>query len=260
MKQNVASKGTLSAGRMRLRAAACAGLTAAVCFAGCVPAEAKVTQIVIDQRESPTYAGAAFGTVGQYEKFIGRAFGEIDPNDRRNAIIQDIQLAPRNANGKVAYVATFTLVKPLDMTKGNNILLYQVVNRGNRGQAFNIGGDPGDGFVQNGGYTLLWSGWQGDVALRPNHANETVQVPVAKNPDGSPVTGPVIFRFANEPAGTHTISLAVPPPGRVYRRRVPAAQPRHDQGDAGKARGREYHRGHRRRRSGAEQRLGLGRL
>src|SRR5260370_6040118 len=138
---------------MRLRAAACAGLTAAVCFAGIAPAEAKVTQIVIDQRESPTYAGASFGAVGQYEKLIGRAFGEIDPNDRRNAIIQDIQLAPRNANGKVAYVATFTLIKPVDTTKGNNILLYQVVNRGNRGQAFNIGGDPGDGFVHNGGFT-----------------------------------------------------------------------------------------------------------
>ncbi len=213
MRQYCARCVALSPGFTRLRTAASVGLVAAATFAGIAPAEAKVTQIVIDQRESPTYAGASFGAVGQYEKLIGRAFGEIDPNDRRNAIIQDIQLAPRNANGKVAYVATFTLIKPIDMTKGNNILLYQVVNRGNRGQAFNIGGDPGDGFVQNGGYTLLWSGWQGDVALRPNHANETVQVPVAKSPDGSPVTGPVIFRFSNEPAGTHTISLAVPPPG-----------------------------------------------
>jgi Alpha/beta hydrolase domain len=213
MKQNVASKRALSAGRMRRWAAAWVGLAVAVSFAGYAPAEAKVTQIVIDQRESPTYAGAAFGTVGQYEKLIGRAFGEIDPNDRRNAIIQDIQLAPRNANGKVAYVATFTLIKPLDMAKGNDILLYQVVNRGSRLQAFNIGGDPGDGFVQDHGYTLLWSGWQGDVAPAANHGNETVQVPAAKNADGSPVTGPVIFRFWNEPAGTHTIRLNVPPPG-----------------------------------------------
>src|SRR5258708_4115880 len=168
MKQNVASKGTLSAGRMRLRAAACAGLTAAVCFAGCGPAAAKVTQIVSDQRESQTYAGAAFGTVGQYEKLIGRAFGEIDPNDRRNAIIQDIQLAPRNANGKVAYVATFTLVKPVDTTKGNSILLYQVVNRGNRGQAFNIGGDPAESVVQNRRHTLLWGGRQGGAPPPPD--------------------------------------------------------------------------------------------
>jgi hypothetical protein len=185
-----------------------------VCSSLLSPAgEATVTKLTITSRESPTYGGQSFGTVGQYEKIIGTASGEIDPADRRNAIIQDIQLAPRNANGKVTYTATFTLIKPIDMSKGNGNLFYNVVNRGSRNFPYSIGGDPGDGFMQNRGYTLLWSGWQGDVAPAANNGNETVQVPVAKNADGSPVTGPVIFRFWNEPSGTTTVALTTIPPG-----------------------------------------------
>jgi hypothetical protein len=194
-----------------LRVRALVGLSVAM-LAGAV-AEAKVTRITILSRETPTYSGQAFGTVGQYEKIIGTAAGEIDPADRRNAIITDINLAPRNASGKVTYTATFTLIKPIDVSKGNGALFYNVVNRGSRNFPYSIGGDPGDGFMQNRGYTLLWSGWQGDVAPAANFGNETVQVPVAQNPDGSPVTGPVIFRFWNEPAGTTTVALTTIPPG-----------------------------------------------
>ena len=197
------------------RAARCVvAATLCACCGFIAPAsEAKVTTLTIISRQSPTYGGQSFGAVGQYEKIIGTASGEIDPADPRNAIITDIQLAPRNANGKVPYTATFTLIKPIDVTKGNGVLFYNVVNRGSRNFPYSIGGDPGDGFMQNRGYTLLWSGWQGDVAPAANNGNETVQVPVAKNPDGSAVTGPVIFRFWNEPAGTTTVALTTIPPG-----------------------------------------------
>ncbi|TMH03100.1 MAG: hypothetical protein E6H67_13660, partial [Betaproteobacteria bacterium] len=195
-----------------LRRSAIAALVFGLSVAGS-PASSKVTKLTILSRESPTYNGQSFGVTGQYEKIIGTASGEIDPGDRRNAIITDINLAPRNANGKVAYMATFTLIKPIDTSRGNGVLFYNVVNRGSRNFPYSIGGDPGDGFMQNRGYTLLWSGWQGDVAPAANNGNETVQVPVAKNPDGSPVTGPVIFRFWNEPAGTTTVALTSIPPG-----------------------------------------------
>src|SRR6266480_6089043 len=175
-------------------------------------AEARVTHITIIST-TPAFGGRVFGDVGAYEQVRGTAAGELDPLDPRNAIITDINLAPRNANGKVAYTATFTLIKPIDLSKGNGVLFYNVVNRGSRNFPYSIGGDPGDGFMQNRGYTLLWSGWQGDVAPAANNGNETVQVPVAKNPDGSAVTGPVIFRFWNEPAGTTTIALTTIPPG-----------------------------------------------
>ncbi|HVO90528.1 MAG TPA: alpha/beta hydrolase domain-containing protein [Casimicrobiaceae bacterium] len=194
--------------RLPLAAAlVCAGLVAASA------SEARVTKITLVSRESPTYAGRTFGAVGPYERIIGTASGEIDPADRHNAIIQDIQLAPRNANGKVEYTASFTLVKPVDMSKANGILFYNINNRGSRNFPYNNGGDPGDGFVQNDGYTLLWSGWQGDVVPAANNGNEWVQVPTASNADGSPVTGPVIYRVSNIAAGTNTISLASVPPG-----------------------------------------------
>src|SRR5215467_6534539 len=159
----------------QVRSYALAAALACISITVATPVAAVVTTLTIVSRESPTYGGQSFGTVGQYEKIIGTVSGEIDRNDRRNAIIQDIGLAPLNANGRVAYTATFTLIKPIDISKGNHILFYNVVNRGSRNFPYSIGGDPGDGFMQNRGYTLLWSGWQGDVAQAANNGNETVQ-------------------------------------------------------------------------------------
>ena len=57
-------------------------------------ADARVIKITIVKTESPTYTGQSFGAVGQYERVIGTASGELDPADRHNAIIQDLGLAP----------------------------------------------------------------------------------------------------------------------------------------------------------------------
>jgi hypothetical protein len=97
-----------------------------------VPASARVVRFVIDTKTSPAFGGATFGSAGQYETLAGRVFGELDPNDPLNAIIQDIQLAPRNANGKVEYTATFFIVKPIDMSKASGLLWHDVPNRGGR--------------------------------------------------------------------------------------------------------------------------------
>ena len=47
-----------------------------------------------------------------HERITGKAHGELDPADPKNAVITDIELAPRNARGKVEYVTTFSLVRP----------------------------------------------------------------------------------------------------------------------------------------------------
>jgi len=47
------------------------------------------------------FGGYVFKDVGAYEKIVGKAFGELDPKDPKNAVIVDIQLAPKNANGKI---------------------------------------------------------------------------------------------------------------------------------------------------------------
>ena len=125
-----------------------------------VSIEARVTRIVIEQKQSPAYEGKAFGSVGQYEILSGKAYGELDPKDPHNTIITDLQFAPRNARGMVEYVATFSLVKPIDVNKSNGVLLYGVVNRGNRatipafGSSGN-GGESGDEFFLNRGYIIF---------------------------------------------------------------------------------------------------------
>jgi Alpha/beta hydrolase domain len=170
----------------------------------CAPAaQARVTQVVIKTVESPTFGGRAFGTVGQYERISGQIIGEVDPGDRRNAIIVDIALAPRNPNGTVTYSTDFQILRPIDRSKGNHRLLYEITNRGrtNALETFNdspIGndvetsGDAGNGFLMRQGYVLLESGW--DVPP-PAGKSFSVAVPVAKNPDGSPITGPATEEF-----------------------------------------------------------------
>jgi hypothetical protein len=130
-----------------------------------------------------------------HEKISGKAYGELDPADPNNAVITDIELAPRNARGKVEYVATFTLVKPADMSQSSGVLLYTVVNRGN-----------GAAMPNADGHVTLVSGWQGD--LIPAEGNQTIRVPVARNRDGSSITGPMIVRWTDV-SGTDT-SLMIP--------------------------------------------------
>ena len=74
---------------------------AALLLVAASAADARVTKLTIVTRESPTFGGHTFPGVGQYEKLAGKAYGELDPNDPKNAGIVDIKLAPRNARGKV---------------------------------------------------------------------------------------------------------------------------------------------------------------
>ena len=110
--------------------------------------EARIIRILVDRTESPTFQGAAQGKVGAYEKIVGRALGELDPNEPWNAVITDIHLAPRNSRGKVEYETDFYLLKPVDMKRSNGLLYYNVVNRGGKGGLnaldFGVGGgnDP----------------------------------------------------------------------------------------------------------------------
>jgi hypothetical protein len=169
-----------------------AGLAAASMLAAmAVNADARVTKIVIDTRVSPAFDGASFGSAGQYETLAGRAFGELDPNDPHNAIIQDIKLAPRNARGMVEYTASFQLVKPIDMAKGSRLLWHDVPNRSGRLTIVPLERATGD--------IGLSSGWQGDNsgATVPRSNNDYVVVPAAKNADGSPITGRVMARILN---------------------------------------------------------------
>lgn len=175
---------------VRLMAAAAAAL-----LLGAPSASAQVTRLEITSREDVA-KGQVFGSAGTYVNVRGRVHGELDPRDRRNRIIQDVELAPKNARGRVEYVATFSLMMPSDLAKSSGVLVYSVVNRGN-----------GTATAGPEGHISLVSGWQGDVTATPS--NQTIQVPVARNRDGSPVTGPVLARFSDLPPGTNTASIRI---------------------------------------------------
>src|SRR3984957_19758651 len=163
--------------------------------------DARVIRIVVEHQESA--GDKDFGKAGRYELLSGHFTGELDPNDPHNQIINDIQLAVRNSRGLVEYTGTFAIAKPVDMSKASGVLMYSVANRGNGAAAPNA-----DGHVS------VVSGWQGDV--RPRANLQTIVVPIAKNPDGSSVTGPFTARFINAPKGAATLPLSSAVSAIVY--------------------------------------------
>src|SRR5437879_10364493 len=178
---------------------------ACVLLAACAAtsADARVKKIQITAKESPTFGGYSWPGVGQYEKIVGKAFGELDPKDSKNAVIVDLQLAPRNANGKVDYSFDFYILKPIDLAKGNHKMLYEPPNRGrktiaalNRGVG---GNDPGsvkdasllaNSFLMPQRYSISCSGWDTSAGTSPADFNATITLPIARNADGSSITGP----------------------------------------------------------------------
>lgn len=178
------------------------------------PASAEIVRVEILSRQIAN-GGQTVGSVGAFEIIRGRVRGAIDPGDRRNSIIQDIGLAPRNERGQVEYTATFELAKPVDMSKASRVLLYEVVNRG-QGQV-TIGPE---------GHVSLISGWQGDLVPLPD--NHVAIVPIARQRDGTPVTGPVLARFVDVPVGTRSAPIRLSSMGSTPQQYLPVdlAQPK----------------------------------
>ena len=175
------------------------------CIAGLVfgvasTADARVTKIILGAPTYP-YGMANFGNVGAYEQLDGTAYGELDPHDPANAIIQDIQLAPRNARGMVEYSTVVSILKPVNMSAGNGAMLFEIVNRGNKLDPgfYNVGATganpAGDGFLESQGFTLVWAGWQADLTPATGRVTMTAPIPIAHQRNGSQITGPVRSEF-----------------------------------------------------------------
>lgn len=187
-------------------------------------AHARITRIEIARIESPAFGGASFGEVGQYEKLVGRAFGEVDPRDLRNRSITDLALAPRNARGMVEYDTGIIILRPIDPARGNRGLFYELTNRGVilSLRAFNespipattdpTAADAGNGFLMRRGYTLLFSGW--DLSAVGTFSSS---FPVATGPGGAPIVGPAVeeFVFDNLPPTPQPTSAALQYPAAV---------------------------------------------
>jgi hypothetical protein len=161
-----------------------------------------VQWIEVTERERPVFGGAEFGAVGTYERLHGTMFGELDPTHPLDARIVNLDRAARNARGYVEYQSDFRILKPLDLDRGNGCLLYDVPNRGNQPIMPRLNGAPdgghpqhaGNGFLMRRGFTLVWSGWQGDVP--PGGDRLTARLPVI-----SGITGLVREEFIAEATG-----------------------------------------------------------
>ena len=140
--------------------------------------------------------GAPFGAVGGYERVLGGARGEVDPDDPANKTIALLDKAPRNARGRVEYSTDLYILRPLDPASGNGRILYEVTNRGRKMLFGNIADGPqgmndpravadvGNGFPLRRGFTLVWSGWDPD-APRAN-SGLALTAPVATD-NGRPI-------------------------------------------------------------------------
>ncbi len=138
-----------------------------------------------------------------YERISGRAYGEVDPYDSRNSLIQDIELAPKNSSGMVEYSMDFMIQRP---TEGSNgLLFYDVMNRGFPMSVFFF--NRLASLMRERGATIVWSGWQGDVPQWWPGMIHTIQVPVATN-NGSEITGKVRTEYMTGETPKSTMPLS----------------------------------------------------
>jgi hypothetical protein len=149
-------------------------------------ARAEVTKFEILSRTMPAFAGHSFAT-GQAEKITARVTIALDPTDPRNAIIRDLDHAPRNAQGRVEATSDVVVLRP---ARGNATLVLDVLNRGRKlitGSLNDLVGvqgirqetaeDVGNGFLLDQGFSVVWVGWQHDVPADPTLMR--AQLPVA---------------------------------------------------------------------------------
>jgi hypothetical protein len=154
-------------------------------------AEARVTRIIVDATTVSTPSDIAYRTI------VGRAFGELAPDDPHNTLITDIDVAPRNADGNVEYIATFTITMPADPAQASGVVWHDVPNRGGK---VSLTSD-----LKRLHDIELDSGWQGDnagaTAVPANAASLSPITPVnndwVKTPVLSGTRGRILGRIVN---------------------------------------------------------------
>ena len=121
--------------------------------------------------------GHEFGPTGPYERLVGTVQFALDPKDTANQSVVDLDKAPQNQDGLVEFSGDLDILKPVDLNRGNWRVLYDIVNRGVKTVLRDFNDAPaepdpttlahaGNGFLMRRGYTVVWSGWQGDMLPR----------------------------------------------------------------------------------------------
>ena len=140
-------------------------------------ASAAVVRVEVTERSDLAGTG--------YEEIVGRLHFEIDPTQPGNAIIADVELAPVNPAGKVSFYSDLRLLKPKDPTRSNGTAWIEIPNRGGKAKLSD--------WITDHGFTVMTVGWEFDVPANQNKPR--IEVPSARNPDGSPIRGVVSATF-----------------------------------------------------------------
>lgn len=159
-------------------------------------AHSEVTSVEILEREHIE------GT--DYEAVSGRLHFAVDPEVARNRAIVDLDLAPRDANGQVRFSSDFRLLKPQDGASSAIAAWVEIPNRGSTSKLSE--------FMIQHRFAMLEIGWEFDVPAAPGRLR--IEVPVAKEKDGSPLRGVVEAIFVlDEAEDQFTVTdLATYPP------------------------------------------------
>jgi Alpha/beta hydrolase domain len=166
-----------------------------LCTAFISTLQARVVRVEIASR-TDIENGKPFGAAGAFEKITGRVYFAVDPANLHNRQIVDLEKALRNAKGEVEFSADLYLLKPKDMAKGNQAVLFEVSNRGGRGILSLVNGregEYGDGFLMRQGYTIAWVGWEFDLSSTGEHLR--LSAPVAHDAGGNEIHGLVRADF-----------------------------------------------------------------
>jgi hypothetical protein len=154
------------------------------------PAAGELVRWDIARRE-PYAGGKPRGDRGPYEQWSGTVHFALDPGHAANRQIVDLALARRNASGKVEFSADFRMLVPVDRTKANGAVFYEVNNRGGATAGRIIDGGADD-FLCRQGFVVLWSGWIAEV--QPGEGRLRLTAPLATE-NGQPIHGVVRNEF-----------------------------------------------------------------
>ena len=135
--------------------------------------QAEVVEFVIDQQTD-------VGTTG-YELLAGKLRFEIDPRHPGNVVIADVELAPVVESGRVQFAADIRLFRPKDPAERTAAAWVEIPNRGGNARLSQ--------HVISEGMTQVNIGWEFDVPAVAGRLR--IEVPAARQPDGSPLRGVV---------------------------------------------------------------------
>ncbi len=181
--------------------------------------------LTLDIQERRSFAdGQAFAETGPYERLTGRARFLVDPQADDFPSIVDLEHAPRDDEGLVAFSADLCILRPVDRGSGNRRLFFEYVNRGNKRalQFFNDAvhsdrplsrTEAGNGFLMRRGYSIVWMGWQGD--LYPGSGRMLLEAPVARK-GNAPITGWVRAEYIAAGADVRVFPLSSLAVARSY--------------------------------------------